>query len=223
MMNTRILALFLLLPIGCSNPPTEPLYHIPKPDEGSVTLTVNVSGDPTLLQSLFSAHFNDLLWLNIQPNEPVQVPLKQGDYSVRLSPLSSREWCSALEPTSVSARVEAGKSQPVFFSVNCPALVGRATVRLAVEASGVNLPNEFQIRVTRVIGSRLSFVASVRRNDSTDVLVPVGAYHVSYESPSNCAPRSILDFLGFAVTPTYIVRADETARTKLTVICRAIP
>jgi hypothetical protein len=234
MINTRKLFLLALLSVGCADSPTEPVYHIPAPDVGSIALTVNVSGDPKLLQSTFSVRFNDFQWSNIQPNEPVRVPLKQGDYSVRLSPLSSREWCLALDPTALNARVEAGKSKPVFFAVDCPPLVGTAIVHLAVAASGVKVPPEFVVHLNRVIGPSFTLTATVRANDSADVSVPVGVYNISVVTEANCAPPATSSFaaaIAAAIAgafrplyiPLYMMRAGDTLRTSFSVYCRAAP
>jgi hypothetical protein len=222
-MNTPFRYAIVLSLLGCGKDPIDPLlYHIPEPDEGSIALTVNVSGDPTLLTSSLSVRFNDVERSFIRWNTAVNVPLKEGDYTVRLSSLSSRDWCNALEPTTITTRVEAGRSLPVGFWVHCPPQIGSARLRLVVTASGDSIPGAVTLRVNRVIARGYSTAIKVSVNDSVDVSVPVGMYEVLNDIPSRCIPPAF----GFAwayPTPRYAVRSGETTRLQSILNCRATP
>lgn len=220
MKKGRLCLVATVLLAGCAATPEEAVDQIIGPDDGFISLTVNVSGDPKLLTSRLSVHFNDMEWSFAGGSKPVNVPLNEGDYTVHASPLSEREWCNVVEPTTITIRVEAGRSVPIAFAVDCPPQVGTARVRLVVTASGFSIPGAVTLRLKRVIGAPYSATIRVSVNDSVDVWEPVGMYELTNDVPSRCIPPA----LGFAwayPTPRYAVRAGQATRLGSMLNCRA--
>jgi hypothetical protein len=219
MKQSRLRLVAIVLLAGCDANPAEPIYHIVEPDEGFIALTVNVSGDPKLIESSFFVRFNDVE-RRIRGNTPVNVPLKEGDYTVRLSPLGSREWCNTLEPTTITTRVEAGRSLPLVFSAHCPPQIGTARVRLVVTASGDSIPAAVTLRINRVIAAGYSATLRVSVNDSVDVWEPVGMYELWTDIPVRCRPPA-RGFEWLYPASRYPVRSGETTRVQWVLNCRS--
>ncbi|HEY8166019.1 MAG TPA: hypothetical protein VIF83_10750 [Gemmatimonadaceae bacterium] len=221
MKQSRLCLVAIALLAGCAENPAEPpVYHIIKPDEGFVALTVKVSGDPRLIESFF-VRFNAVEW-RFRGNTSVNVPLKEGDYTVRLSPPGSREWCNAVEPTTITTRVEAGRTLPLVFSAHCPPQIGSARVRIVVTGSGDSIPVAVTLRLNRVIAAGYSATIRVSVNDSVDIWEPVGMYELTSDIPTRCRP-AVRGFEWAYPAPRYAVRSGETTRLGWILNCRATP
>ena len=202
---------------------------------GSIRMIVDVAGHPELSPKTYAVNMGGSFWTDAAPNKPYETIASTGEHLIELVGLEPRfggipglfiptpAWCRAENSPRQLAMVEAGRTTLVTFSVTCPALEGAGTIAVTIEGWGPSLPEEFQLRATRLVGDPYLATFTVQPNKPVQLPLGVGVYSFSIASstckpPPTTATVTATSIFG-PVLPKAVLRAGETALIRFSKQC----
>ena len=230
----RICLLLALAVIGCSDSPTGPPSQSSPPKAGDLSVSIYVTGDPSLGPSAFRILVDGSEWGVAQPNETQTQKIDAGPHVIHFAPLAPsvvcfgracwypleawlNSWCRLAGTDRQSVVVTGGGVQSVTFGFDCPPLVGEGNLEIGTVAmTGTSIPPDFTAVITRMRGPAFSRTVKLPANGSATFAVPVGVYNLTILPGPTCE-QTTWDI--FASSSHAIVRDGGEVRTWQIITC----
>jgi hypothetical protein len=202
---------------ACSDtePPsvTGPVAH----DPANVTVSLNVTGDPSAGLSQYPIFVDGTQTTNLMPNDVVKLSMPPGLHEIGMhvqSLFPGQYWCLLKGASQFSLYLESAARESVQFNLDCPPLDGTGTLILDFTQTGPGERFEVAGALDRTNGPPItvSFVATPGVDKT--LVIPPGLYKLRV-SAGFCTMPITQQYLN----PSLIVRTSGTSHYSYTMTC----